>query len=73
MMRRAIAVLKENLARHPDDRDTLMALINFSREAGDAGAALQYAEQLARIAPADSDLAGLIQDFQRQIQKTAAQ
>ena len=32
----AMTVLKDNLARHPDDRDTLLALISFSRDAGDA-------------------------------------
>ena len=32
----AIQVLKDNVARHPDDRDTLLALIGFNREAGDA-------------------------------------
>ena len=31
----AIAALKDNLARHPDDRDTLMGLISFSRDSGD--------------------------------------
>ena len=30
----AIAVLKENLTRHPEDRDTLLALVTFSRDAG---------------------------------------
>ena len=31
----AMTVLKDSLARHPDDRDTLLALISFSRDAGD--------------------------------------
>ena len=39
----AIAALKDNLARHPDDRDTLMGLISFSRDSGDFGGALSYA------------------------------
>jgi Flp pilus assembly protein TadD len=69
----AMTVLKENLVRHPDDRDTLMALINFSRETGDAGSALEYAKQLARIAPTDPELAALIQDLRRQIEKPDAQ
>ncbi len=45
----AISILKESLARHPNDRDILLALINFSREAGNIAGALEYAEQLARI------------------------
>jgi len=56
----AMKALKENLARHPDDRDTLMALVTFSRDAGDIGVALEYAEQLARIAPNDRDIESLI-------------
>src|SRR5262249_21582769 len=31
----AIAVLKESLARHPEDRETLSALVAFCRDAGD--------------------------------------
>ena len=50
----AMTVLKENLARHPNDRDTLLALVSFSRDGGDARTALEYAERLARIAPQDS-------------------
>jgi predicted CXXCH cytochrome family protein len=56
----AIAVLQENLKRHPHDRDTLLALINFSRADGDLDAALGYAEQLAEIEPDNQDLARLI-------------
>ena len=36
----SIKVLKENLARHQEDRDTLSALITFSRDSGNIGAAL---------------------------------
>jgi tetratricopeptide (TPR) repeat protein len=69
----AIAALEESLARHPDDRDTLQALMTFSRDSGDVGAALEYAERMARITPADPSLAGLIQDLQRQVEKPEAQ
>ena len=64
----AIAVLKEALAKHPNDRDTLMALINFSREAGDINGALEYAERLARISP-NPELARLIEELRRQATK----
>jgi Flp pilus assembly protein TadD len=40
----SMKVLKENLARHPDDRESLLALVTFNRDAGDIGAALEYAE-----------------------------
>jgi len=61
----ALSVLKENTIRHPDDRDTLLALISFSREAGDMSAALSYAQQLARIAPSDPGVARLIDELRR--------
>ena len=67
----AATELKENLARHPGDRDTLLALISFSRDGGDAGAALDYAEQLARITPEDRGLAALIAELRRQAGKSS--
>jgi predicted CXXCH cytochrome family protein len=69
----AVAELKENLARHPEDRDTLLALIAYSRGAGDAGAALGYAEQLAGIIPQDAGLTALIEELRRQAGKPARQ
>src|SRR5262249_13214847 len=62
----AITVLEESLARHPSDRDTLMALVSFHREVKDIDSALKYAEQLAPIIPEDKDLARLIDDLKRQ-------
>ena len=48
-----MVVLKGVLNKHPGDRAILFALVSFSRIAGDAEAALGYAEQLAVIAPDD--------------------
>ena len=62
----AMAVLKETLVRHPADRDTTLAIVGFSREAGDPATALQYAERLARYAPGDRDLANLLEELRRQ-------
>jgi len=56
----AMQVLKDNLARHPGDRDSLSALIGFSRDAGDNETALSYAEQLAKIEPNNAKLRNLI-------------
>jgi tetratricopeptide (TPR) repeat protein len=61
----AMTELKENLERHPNDRETLLALVSFSRDSGDARAALEYAERLAGIAPQDSALAALIEELRR--------
>jgi predicted CXXCH cytochrome family protein len=68
----AMTVLKESLARHPDDRDALLALISFNRDAGNLTAALEYGERLARIAPNDVSLAALIDTLRRQTNKPDA-
>jgi Flp pilus assembly protein TadD len=65
----ALNALKDSVARHPDDRDTLLALISFSREAGDPGNALEYARQLARIAPGDPTIANLLEDLRRKVKE----
>ena len=62
-----MTVLKSNLARHPNDRDTLLALISFSRDSGDAKSALDYAQRLAQIVPADQGLTTLIDTLKRQV------
>jgi predicted CXXCH cytochrome family protein len=72
-VKEAIAALKKNLARHSNDRDTLSALISFSRESGDINSALKYAERLALIVPDAPGLTGLIQDLRRQTAKPIAQ
>ena len=64
-----MTVLKDTLAQHPGDRATLSALISFSRDAGDFGAALGYAEQLARMMPGDPGLSALIEGLRRQTTK----
>ena len=69
----AIAALKENLVGHPNDRDTLLALISFSRESKDIGSALEYAERLALIVPDTPGLTALIEDLRRQAAKPVAQ
>jgi predicted CXXCH cytochrome family protein len=68
----AMNVLKENATRHPDDRDTLLALVSFSREAGDMSSALSYAQQLASIAPSDASVARLIDELRRHSDQPAA-
>jgi predicted CXXCH cytochrome family protein len=62
----AMTVLKDTLARHPGDRETLLALISFSRDAGDIPTALAYAERLAGITPGDRDVTALIENLRRQ-------
>jgi Flp pilus assembly protein TadD len=69
----ATMVLKDNLARHPNDRDTLWALVSFSREAGDSKSALEYAERLLRLLPDDPRLARLMEELRSQITKNQLQ
>jgi len=61
----ALTVLTDGLARHPDDRDILIALTTFNRDAGNLAAALDYAERLARVAPNDPGVTGLLDDLRR--------
>jgi len=62
----AIGQLKESLARHPESRDIVMAIVSFSRDAGDAATALQYAEKAARIAPEDPAIRAMVEEVRRQ-------
>ncbi len=62
----AMDLLKSGLARHPNDRDILLALVSYSRDAGDFAAALAYAERAARLMPGDPNLAALIDQLRRQ-------
>jgi tetratricopeptide (TPR) repeat protein len=67
----AIQALKDNLARHRGDRDTLSALISFSREGRDFASALKYAEQLAEADPNNAELKGLIETLRGEAAKPA--
>jgi predicted CXXCH cytochrome family protein len=65
----AMTVLKDNLVRHPHDRDTLLALISFNRDGGDLTAALKYAERLSQTEPDNSELKSLIETLRRQAEE----
>ena len=65
----SMKVMKENLVRHPNDRDTLSTLVIFSRDAGNIGAALEYAERLSRLAPNDRDLARLTDELRGRLKQ----
>ena len=61
-------MLADSLARHPEDRETLQALVSFNRDAGDYAAALAYAERMGRLTPDDRGLQALIEQLRRQAQ-----
>jgi predicted CXXCH cytochrome family protein len=69
----AIKVLEANVASHPGDRDSLLALVNFSRAEGDPSTALRYAEQLAKIEPANQAVAKLIETLRSEISAQTSQ
>jgi predicted CXXCH cytochrome family protein len=62
----AIAYLRNSLAGHPENRDIIMAIVSFSREAGDTATALQYAEQAIKMTPDDPTIRTLVEQLRRQ-------
>ena len=68
----AISAFKGNLARHPGDRDTLIALINFLRDDGKLESALEYAQQLAKLTPNDRTIDNHISTLKARIEKSMA-
>ncbi len=61
----ALAVLRNGLQSHPNDRDILAAALALSRESGDTASALDYAAQLSRLMPGNSELEALIKQLKR--------
>jgi predicted CXXCH cytochrome family protein len=61
----AIAYLKDSLTRHPENRDIILAIVNFSKEAGDAATALQYAQQALELEADDPAIKTLVEQLRR--------
>ena len=59
----ALGLLRATQARHPDDLDTLNALVSIQTEAGDPKAALVYAEKMAVLLPDDPSVRRLLADL----------
>jgi len=59
----AMAVLEETHRRHPANRDLLIALATFARDAGDRDAALRWATELLELAPGDPEAQALLADL----------
>jgi Flp pilus assembly protein TadD len=64
----ALEVLRRSAARHPGDRETLSALMNFAQEARDFPLALSAAEQLSKLTPGNRDLEALIARLKQALQ-----
>jgi Flp pilus assembly protein TadD len=69
----AIAILKDNLNKHPADRDSLLALVAFYRDAGKLPLALEYAQRLAQLAPGNRQISELVDSLKRQIDSSPSQ
>jgi Flp pilus assembly protein TadD len=67
-----MTLLKQILVDHPGDRDALLAVIGFARDAGDLAVALDYARRLAQVAPDDQNVKTFVENLQRQIEGPAA-
>jgi predicted CXXCH cytochrome family protein len=61
----AIAVLEGAHRQRPADRDVLAALASYLGERGDVKRALQYAEKLAALDPADPTARALVESLHR--------
>lgn len=60
----AIQTLETVLAKHPNDRDTLMALAAFQRGAGNLDAARTYARRLAALEPDNPEVRVLLRQVE---------
>jgi Flp pilus assembly protein TadD len=56
---KAVVVLEKHYRRHPDDRDTLYALVRFNRQLGRFQAAADYAKRFQELASDDPRSRGL--------------
>ncbi|RZN06474.1 hypothetical protein CWO91_29170 [Bradyrhizobium genosp. SA-3] len=61
----ALAVLRNSLQLHPNDRELLYAALALSREKGDSAAALVYAGQLSRLMPGNRGIEDLIKQLKQ--------
>ncbi|MCP4382964.1 MAG: tetratricopeptide repeat protein [Hyphomicrobiales bacterium] len=63
----AIDLLAKYVIEHPGNREILLALVAFNRDAGDIASALQYAEQLLELSPDDPQISRLVDELRRNL------
>ena len=59
----AIETLETSLKRHPYDRDSLAALVNFLEQSGNSTAALTYAHRLQELEPGNPQVEQMLKDL----------
>jgi len=57
---KAIQELETVLQHHPNDRDSLLALVAFQRDAGNLDAARDYARRVATLEPDNPEVRALL-------------
>jgi tetratricopeptide (TPR) repeat protein len=62
----ALQVLKDAQQRHPADRDILVALVDYHRQAGDRQGAIGWARKLLELSPGDAQAGRLLESLQRE-------
>lgn len=62
--REALNVLEANHARHPTDRDTLLALATINRDIGARETALRYATKLQALLPGEPGIQQLVRQLE---------
>lgn len=65
---RAMDVLEGAHRRHPSNRDILIALATFCRDAGDSASAVEFAAKLVELAPEDAAAGRLLEELRAMIQ-----
>lgn len=61
----AMAILRDSLERHPYDRDSLIALAVYERQAGNLEAAAAHADLLLRLEPDDTSIRDFVSQLRR--------
>jgi tetratricopeptide (TPR) repeat protein len=61
----AMGILLDSLERHPYDRDSLIALAVYERQAGNLEAAIAHAELLLRLEPDDTSIRDFVEQLRR--------
>jgi tetratricopeptide (TPR) repeat protein len=59
-------ILKDAHQRHPADRDILVALVEYHRQAGDRPSALAWAHKLVELSPGDVQARRLLESLERE-------
>ena len=60
----AIETLESSVKRHPYNRDSLAALVNFLQQAGHSAKALTYARRLDELEPENPQVQQMLKDLQ---------